>query len=312
MRDPRVEQWLTREGVDWHWEKTVPLSQVDWEASLKNQARLKVTLISEHVDELSMAVLDGVQLPDPVGYYNKDGCIVIISGNHRVAAYKQVNELKLGNIETLDWYIVNSYAWKLDILTRTSNIIEGLPLTKEERVEQAKHLVRVLNFSAVDAGKALGISPKTVNTALEGDGVRERLAKYQFAGNIPLTTLQRLYRIKQDNALLETAKLVQEAQLSNEEAAEVAARVQKAERSEKQQQYVLAELRKNYKDRIARTKKGQLRRQIAPSIKYRRAVNWINSTRPEAVAPLEPELQRLSRFALRKIEEIISKNGVTT
>lgn len=308
MRDPRVEQWLTREGVEWHWEKAVPLSQVDWEASLKNQARLKVSLIPEHVDELSMVVLDGVQLPDPVGYYNKDGHIVIISGNHRVAAYKQINELKLGNIETLAWYIVNSYAWKFDILTRTSNIIEGLPLTMEERVEQAKHFVRVLNFSAVEAGKALGISSKKVNLALEGDDVKERLAKYQFQGNVPLTTLCKLYRIKQDNALLETAMLVQEAQLSGEEAAEVAARVEKAARSEKQQQHVLAELRKDYKDRIARTKKGQLKRQIAPSIKFRRAVNWINSTRPEAVAPLEPELMRLAKFAIRKLEEVI-KSG---
>ena len=140
MKDPRVEQWLTREGVDWHGEKSVPLSQVDWEASLKNQARLKLSLIPEHVDELSVAIIDGVQLPDPVGYYNKDGRIVIISGNHRVAAHKQINELKLGNIETLDWYIVNSYVWKLDILTRTSNVIEGWPLTMEERVEQTdKH-----------------------------------------------------------------------------------------------------------------------------------------------------------------------------
>ena len=311
MRDPREEQWLSREGVDWYPVKDVPLSQVDWEASLKNQARLKVSLIPEHVDELSMAVLDGAQLPDPVGYYSKDGRIIIISGNHRVAAYRQINELKLGNIEKIDWYIVNSYHWKLDILTRTSNRIEGLPLTKEERVEQAKHFVRVLNFSAVDAGKALGISSKTVNLALEGDDVRERLAKYQFQGNIPLTTLCKLYRIKQDNALLETANLVQEAQLSGEEAAEVAAMVEKAARSEKQQQHVLAELRKDYKDRIARTKKGQLKRQIAPSIKFRRAVNWINSTRPEAVVPLEPELMRRAKFAIKKLEEVI-KSGVTS
>lgn len=311
MRDPREEQWLSREGVDWYPVKDAPLSQVDWEASLKNQARLKVSLIPEHVDELSMAVLDGAQLPDPVGYYSKDGRIIIISGNHRVAAYRQINELKLGNIEKIDWYIVNSYPWKLDILTRTSNRIEGLPLTKEERVEQAKHFVRVLNFSAVDAGKALGISSKTVNLALEGDDVRERLAKYQFQGNIPLTTLCKLYRIKQDNALLETANLVQEAQLSGEEAAEVAAMVEKAARSEKQQQHVLAELRKDYKDRIARTKKGQLKRQIAPSIKFRRAVNWINSTRPEAVVPLEPELMRRAKFAIKKLEEVI-KSGVTS
>lgn len=309
MKDPREEQFLNKEVVDWHCEKDVPLSRVDWEASLKNQARLKVSLIPEHVDELSMAVLDGAQLPDPIGYYNKEGRIIIISGNHRVAAYRQINELKLGNIEQIDWYIVNSYPWKYDILTRTSNRIEGLPLTKEERVEQAKHFVRVLNFSAVGAGKALGISSKTVNLALEGDDVRERLAKYHFQGNIPLTTLCKLYRIKQDNALLETANLVQEALLSGEEAANVAAKVKKAARSEKQQQHVLAELRKDYKDRIARTKKGQLKRQLTPSIKLGKGANLINSTRPEAVIPLELELKRQLKFAHKKIEEIFILNG---
>jgi len=59
MKDPRVEQWLTREEVDWHWEKAIPLSRVDLEASLKNQARLRVSLIPEHVDELSISVKRG-------------------------------------------------------------------------------------------------------------------------------------------------------------------------------------------------------------------------------------------------------------
>lgn len=311
MKDPRVEQWLTREEVDWHWEKAIPLSRVDLEASLKNQARLRVSLIPEHVDELSISVQEGVQLPDPVGYYNKDGRIVIISGNHRIAAYRQINELKWGNIEKIDWYIVNSYAWNLDILTRTSNILEGVPLTKEERVEQAKHFVRVLHFTVVDAGKKVGISSKIVNVALEGDDVRERLAKYQFANNIPLTTLCKIYRIKQDNAFLETAKLIQEAQLSGEEAAEVAVRVEKAASSEKQQQYVLTELRKGYKDRIARTKRGQSKRQIAPSTNWHKAINCINSTREEAVAPLDLAWMRHAKSALKKLERIINY-GVAT
>lgn len=41
MRDPRVEQWLNKEGVEWRYEPDIALNRVDREASLKNQARFK-------------------------------------------------------------------------------------------------------------------------------------------------------------------------------------------------------------------------------------------------------------------------------
>lgn len=308
MKDPRVEQWLNRERVEWHTEKDIPLSMVDWEASLRNQARLGQALIQEHVDELSLAILDGVQLPDPVGYYSKESRVVIISGNHRVAAYKQINELKLGfPIEKIDWYIVNTFAWKIDVLTRISNVIEGLPLSKDERLEQAKHLVRVLNYTEVAAAKALAISKTTVGSALAADAVAERLARYRFTERIPPTTLCKLDRIKQDIALVETAKLVREAQLSGDETADVARRVSAAATSEKQQQHVITELRLDYKDRIARTKRGEIKRQIAPRIKFRHAVNAINAIRVESVMPLEPDLGRRARWAIKKLQEVTEK-----
>jgi len=305
MKDPRVEQWLTREGVEWHYEKGISLSLIDWELSLKNQARLGQALIQEHVDELALAILDGVQLPDPVGYYSNEGRVVVISGNHRTAAYKQLNELKLGSpIAKIDWYIVNTFPWKIDVLTRTANVIEGLPLSKDERLEQAKHLVRVLNYTEVAAAKVLAISKTTVGNALDADAVAERLARYRFTDKIPPTTLCKLDKIKQDMALVETAKLVKEAQLSADETAEVARKVEAAAASEKQQQHVLAELKRNYKDRIARTKRGELKRQIAPTIKFRHAVNAINAIRPESITPLEPDLERKAKWAIKKLEEI--------
>ena len=306
MKDPRAEQWLTKHGVEWHCEKNIPLTMVDWEASLKNQARLKVSLIQDHVDELTLAIAEGNQLPDPIGYYNKIGRIVIISGNHRFAAYRTLNELKLGHIEVLDWYIVNTYAWKIDILTRTSNIYEGEPTPLMERMEQAKHLVRFHSYSAADAARECKITAKAVAHALEADEVKERLAKYRAPDDIPLTSLCNLYRIKQDSALVESAKLVKEAQLSIDETADLARRVENAASSEKQQQYVLGELRKDYKDRIARTKRGQLKHQMVPSVKFRKGLNYIISTRSESVTPLDQELNMRIQWAIKKLEEILA------
>ncbi len=311
MKDPRVEQWLTREGVEWHVEKDIPLSMIDWETSLKNQARLGQALIQEHVDELAIAILDGYQLPDTVGYYNKDGKVVVISGNHRVAACKQINELKLGNVEKLDWYIVETFAWKIEVLTRVANALEGPGLTKEEKLQHAKYLVTALNYTEVEAAKALGISKSTVGIALQAAEVAERLGKYKFRDTLPLSTLCNIYRIKQDNALVEVAKLIKEAQLSADEAAEVARKIEATAASEKQQRNTLEELRRNYKDRIARTKRGELKQQIAPTIKFRHAVNAINATRPESIIPLEPDLERRTRWAIKKLEEV-TKNGHST
>ncbi len=304
MRDQKTEQWLYRHGVEWYKEKDVPMSRVDWEASLKNQARLFQSLIPKHVDDIAMSILEGQKMPDPVGYYNKEGKIIIISGNHRVAAYRQINDLKLGNVEALDWYIVNTYPEKIDILSRTSNMDEGIPTPEEERLLQALHFCRVHNYSHIDAAKEFRISKTTVSTALEAESVRERLVKQRFIDTLTPTTLVKLYRIKQDDALVETAKLVKEAQLSAEETTEVAKRVVKAEASPKQQEQVLVQLRKEYKDRIARTKRGELKRQIVPTVKFRKGVNYINRTRPESVLPLEPELKRKAKSAIKKLEEI--------
>lgn len=302
-RDPRVEQWLTREGVEWHQETHVPLSLVDWELSLKNQARLGQALIQEHVDELAVRILDGVELPDPVGYYAGKK-LVIISGNHRVAARRHLNELKLGTpVEHLDWYIVETFPWKIDVLTRTANALEGLPLSRNERLEQAKYLVMTLNYSQTEAARALGISESMVNTALLAQDVAERLKRQKYDEKLPVTTLCSLYRIKQDAALLGAAVLVKEAQLGADEAADLARKVSGAASSPKQQTRILADARDSYKDRIARTKRGQLKRQIAPTIKLRRALNAINNTRPESVVPLDPDLGRKTKWAIKKLQQ---------
>jgi len=68
MRDPRAEQWLSKEGVDWHYELEIALNRVDREASLKNQARFKA-INQDHVPELAIAA-EQYELPALIGYYS--------------------------------------------------------------------------------------------------------------------------------------------------------------------------------------------------------------------------------------------------
>ena len=299
MRDPRVEQWLNKEGVEWHYEPDIQLTRVDREASLKNQARFKA-INQDHVLELAIAA-EQYELPALVGYYGRDRRVVVVSGNHRLEAYSLVGKAKS------DFYIVDTaYDWVIDRLTRVANMLEGEPLSRDERLSHAMYLVRTGSMPVDVAAKTMGLSGSTVREALAGEDARERLSRLGFADNLYPSTLSELYRIKQDGALLEAARLVREAQLTSEETAELARRVDRVASSEKAQQSVIEQMRHDYRSRIVRTRSGQIRRQILPTIKLRRAVDAINSTRAESVRPLDKDLARRTKYAIKKLEEISS------
>lgn len=302
MRDPRVEQWLNKEGVEWHYEADVALARVDREASLKNQARFKA-INQDHVLELAIAA-EQYELPALVGYYSRERRVVVISGNHRLEAYSLIGKT------TSDFYMVDTaYDWVIDRLTRVANMLEGEPLSRDERLTHAMYLVRTGDMPVDVAAKTMGLSGSSLREALAGDEVRERLSKLGFAQKLYPSTLSELYRVKQDSALLEAARLVHEAQLTSEETAELARRLDKVASSEKAQQSVIEQMRHDYRSRIARTRSGQVRRQILPTIKLRRAVDAINSTRPESVRPLDKDLTRRTRNAIKKLEEISSDDN---
>lgn len=297
MKDPRVEQWLNKEGVEWHYEPEIPLSKVDHEASLKNQARFKA-INQNHVIELAIAVEQKYDLPSLVGYYNKERRIVIIDGNHRMEAYNLAGKIKS------DFYIVDTaYSWVIDRLTRLANMKEGPGLTREEKLNHAIHLVRIQNMPVETAAKSCGLPAGTVFNALYAAEVGERLAKLGFDEKLYPSVLEGLHRIKQDSALLESAKLIHKAQLSGDEAVELARKVSKA-RSEKAQEVIINDLRHQFSSRIARTRAGQTPRQILPTIKYGKALDAINSTRPEQVWPLDKNLDRKTMYAIKKLQRI--------
>jgi len=296
MKDPRKEQWLTKEGIEWHYEADVPLSKVDREASLKNQARFKA-IDQDHVLELAIAA-EQYELPALVGYYSVNRHIVIIDGNHRMEAYNLIGK------STSDFYIVDTaYSWAIDRLTRIANKLEGPGLTRDEKLSHAMYFVRNQNMPVEAAAKTMGIAAGTLQNALSAAEVQERLSGLGFNERLYPSTLQELYRIKQDSALLESARLVHEAQLSSLEVPELARKVSKA-RSEKEQQAIIDGMRRQFRSRIARTRAGQIRQQILPTVKYRRAVDAINATRPESVRPLDRDLFRRTRSAVKKLEEI--------
>jgi predicted Zn-dependent protease len=207
--------------------------------------------------------------------------------------------------DSSDFYIVDSaYSWAIERLTRTANVKEGAGLTRDEKLRHAMYFVEKQGMPIEAAAKMMAISAGTLHNALSAAEVEERLKNLGFHERLYPSALEELHRIKQDSALVESAKLVHEAQLSARSVAEVARKVSNG-RSEKEQQVIIANLRRQFRSQIVRTRSGQIRQQILPTDKFRRAVDAINSTRPESVRPLEKDLVRKTRSALKKLEEVL-------
>lgn len=298
QRDPRIEALLEREGVAWHYEPNVPLSKVDKAASLNNQARFR-PLNPDHVIELAMAAEEG-QLPAMIAYYDRQGMLVLIDGNHRLEAY-----LSLANTRQSDFYVVETtHPSVIGRLGRIINTINGDPLSREERLHHALHMVHVDNMTVVSAAKLMKLPKSTVGHMVEAQDTRKRLDRFNFAEELPVKTLCTLYRIKQDRPLLEAARLIQEGRLNSDEAAELADRISKAAGSEKVQMAAIEELRRKYYDRFALKRKGQIGYRDAAAQRLKRALNVIEATKRESVEPIEESLRRKMRKAIQILESL--------
>ncbi len=301
MKDPRVEQWLDKAGVQWHYEANVPLSEVDEDASLKNQARFKA-INSDHVTELAIQVLDGYELPALVAYRSKQKKLIIVSGNHRFKAYQEAV------LKKADFYVVDiAHPWVIERITMSANMIESiLPLTMEERIEHAMYMVNKLNMTAESAGREMCLAKSTLGTAMHAEEVKSRLVKMgvEEVSTLPTGTKAALWRIKQDSALLAAAKLAVEAKLSTAETVELSNRLQKSANTEKAQQGVIKEFCTKYADKIALVAKGRLSFHVGPKERLKRALNTINSIggRPESVQPLEIVFVRKIQRAIKILE----------
>lgn len=299
MKDPKVEQWLDREGVSWHYEHDIALSTIDRKASLDNQARFEA-LNEDHIVDLAVAA-EEMELPAMIAYRKQDGRLVIIDGNHRMEAYSRLN-----NKLVSDFYIIDIvHPWVIDRVTRTANVLNGAQLSREERISHALYLIRAENMDINSAAKCLMISKTTIQSVLSAEDVRGRLARLGFTDRLPIKSLTILYRVKQDKALLEAANLAKEAKLTADETRELATRIERAAVSEKAQEAAINEFRLKYQDKVALVKRGKISYKLTPKIRLSRALNTIHSIKKESVQPLENVMVRKIEKGVRDLEVLI-------
>jgi hypothetical protein len=152
MRDPRIEQFLAQQGIEYEYEPFVPLEQFDFAASHANQARLPDALNPEVVERYAAFMRDGVEFPALVGFVAPSGLRVLNGGNHRLHAARDAGKAghDLYRIE-VDDHIVRGR------ITRSLNLVEApYGMTPAEAMAQAIAYQRSSGCPHVDAARLLG------------------------------------------------------------------------------------------------------------------------------------------------------------
>ncbi len=251
MRDPRVEQYLNEQAVDYVYVPDLSIENFDLKASLRNQARLSDTLNKDTVAEYALAMIDGVDFPAVISH-RPNGKDVLISGNHRIHAAIEA-ELK-----TFDTYRVKTDdPFILDRLTRSANAIEGMRPSRKELVAQAAFLVENRKMTATAAAKEMRVPVEAVRKAVNTARTRRRLAALGQNPELPETHLTALSSITSDRVLKPLTELIAQSRMPAATAESLFKEIQTQPNEEAQLRIVGAwRNRADIKDRIAKHKGG--------------------------------------------------------
>jgi predicted transcriptional regulator len=157
-RDPKVEEWLEEEGVTFDFNPEFSIKRVDFDASIKNQARLNVQLVPEVVERYAELMESGIVFPAMVGYM-KNNKLVFIDGNHRGQAH-----LLKGSTSIPVYVVKGANASKIIALTFMANTTHGLPNNEDERIEHALHMIRE-GVTQAYAANMMGLKSSEVSNA---------------------------------------------------------------------------------------------------------------------------------------------------
>jgi ParB-like chromosome segregation protein Spo0J len=210
MKDPITESRLEREGVSYTFQAGLPLTAIDVQAGLRNQARLESPLDKQTVERYALAMIDGAQFPPVLLVAQPSGLYLPVDGNHRLAGASEAE------LPAVDAYVLDVHD-KLVItrLIRTWNIGNGRQPSREDIIEQGLYLANNTPYSHKDIARMLGMKEGTFSAYVRARAVKERLFGISIpADAIPHATLNRLHQLKDDSVLGEVAKLTIRAGLS--------------------------------------------------------------------------------------------------
>jgi hypothetical protein len=230
VQDPKIEHWLTTEGVKHQYLAEVPVTDIDIEASKRNQARVNAPILEDVVERYTLAYIDGAEFPPVIAYRADSGRLVLLDGNQRLSAAIDAERQFIDCYECFDLDDMHRTA-----LCWTANSLNGDPGSQLDRMLQAKQFhLRYPGLPREEVARRFRLKPEKFARELRGDEVNARLNQFGLdPESFTYTNKDRLHAvIDQDVQFREAAKFIQETGLKGQLAADFWADLRRA-RSEK-------------------------------------------------------------------------------
>lgn len=261
-RDLALERKLAERGLQYEFRPGLPLTEVNVEASLKNQVRLREPLNQDTIDRYRVALGRGVVFPAVILSRSKTlRGLVAYDGNHRIAASKSNGR------KTIDAYIVNNASEQAMLqLATEANLEHGLPTSKDDRLHAALYLIEG-NMSQKDAANLMGLTQTDISLAVSAHRADRRadtvgILRTQWDKLSPNIT-RRLGNVSTDEGFAALTQLTIGAKLKAGEVQEAVDTMRDIRSSRGQVEYVES-LRTAYSGRLSVAGAGVRRGRQAP------------------------------------------------
>lgn len=302
-------QALTREGVDWHYVENVPMDSVNEQKSLGNQARDE-PINEELVERYAAMDVEGSKAPPLVIWRPGSGKWILADGNHRYQAYKR-NKRK-----TFDAYVIDNTDQKtIDRITWSfNNIVNGLPLNREELLSRAVSWVRKYGSQIDIAAKQWGVKYPTLIQAIRTEEAKEILLSHNVKiTSIPYGHYHQLDPLRSlgEDIYVAAARVVVDTGITADAIREMK-RVVKKEKTAEARLKAVSEFAETevVKERKAETKGGRVkvkpgspREEFLSRLKKLR--NYVEEYSADAVRPTGAAYKLYQEMALSVVERLV-------
>lgn len=213
-RDIGIETFLDGEGVPWTFVEQMPLGNFDLEKGLRNQARLGTPLKESTVARYVEFGRNGDVFPAVIAAEDKTGKLIPVDGNHRLEKDKRLKRTYV------PVYVIKAPPATLVRLTFLANNRNGLPLSEDDAMAHALHLIEN-GMSIRDAAASLGLGVAAVSRENSRAQANLRAVKY----GVPLRdwealsthTRNKLNTIKTDEGFAAATRLYRSAGMTEKE-----------------------------------------------------------------------------------------------
>ena len=211
-RNQQTENWLDERGLKggYAYEQDMPLSAFDFEESQRNQARNKA-IDPDLKDRYVIAWKNGETFP-PVIAHNLNGKLIIVDGNHRLAAAEEAG------VTEIDTYIIHRASDNNIIsLTYEANVRHGQATAEPERVRHAVRMVRRGAKPSV-AARNMNVSVSKVTNLVREMEAEDRISELNINikdwNELHVKIRLKLHSIALNDVFREAYKLTRAASLS--------------------------------------------------------------------------------------------------